>query len=447
LIPRLFLTGIPEVNASDDPLIAEYELALGAGDQARAEDLAQQVVSRDECDEAAFIRLVIAARRHNHPDLAIRLAALGLARQPASALLQGQQGLALAASRRFAEAEPVLALAVRNASDDLLFHLAHGHVLARLGRTEDSVAAHFRTLELAERLGQNWETLPDDVKAGLNAAHSAVMNVRAEAVTQALHEVRQRYAPGSFRRVHQAIQAYFSGQQPVPPHPLQRPTFLFIPGLPDRPWFEREEFPFLLRIEEQTDVIRSELMSVLSEPDRLRPYVDMSEHAPAAAVWKDLNHSSEWSSFHFLRHGKQIEENCRRCPRTLAALEELPLHRVPDHGPEAMFSVLQPRTRIPPHTGVVNGRLTVHLPLVVPKDCGRLRAGGESRAWQEGKCLIFDDSFVHEAWNDSDEVRAVLIFDLWNPYLQEPEREAMSAAIAAIGNVSRRHGSKDPSLE
>jgi aspartate beta-hydroxylase len=63
------------------------------------------------------------------------------------------------------------------------------------------------------------------------------------------------------------------------------------------------------------------------------------------------------------------------------------------------------------------------------------------------QCLIFDDSFVHEAWNDSDEVRAVLIFDLWNPYLQEPEREAMSAAIAAIGNVSRRHGSKDPSLE
>ena len=112
-----------------------------------------------------------------------------------------------------------------------------------------------------------------------------------------------------------------------------------------------------------------------------------------------------------------------------------------------MFSVLRPGTHIPPHTGVINGRLTVHLPLIVPPDCGALAVAGQAQPWQEGHCLVFDDSYVHEAWNKSAQTRVVLIFDVWNPALTEAEREALSAGIVALGDFNRAHGAADPMRE
>jgi aspartate beta-hydroxylase len=95
-----------------------------------------------------------------------------------------------------------------------------------------------------------------------------------------------------------------------------------------------------------------------------------------------------------------------------------------------MFSLLAPRTRIPPHTGVANTRLVCHLPLIVPADCG-FRVGATIREWKPGEAFVFDDTIEHEAWNDSDELRVVFICDLWAPALGAKEREAVAAVIAA----------------
>ena len=89
-----------------------------------------------------------------------------------------------------------------------------------------------------------------------------------------------------------------------------------------------------------------------------------------------------------------------------------------------MFSILKPRTRIPPHTGTSNTRVTVHLPLIVPPGC-RFRVGADTREWREGEAWAFDDTIEHEAWNDSDQPRAILIIDAWNPLLTEAEREVV----------------------
>ena len=101
---------------------------------------------------------------------------------------------------------------------------------------------------------------------------------------------------------------------------------------------------------------------------------------------------------------------------------------LPGKGPTAMFSILEPHTRIPPHTGSNNVRTTVHLPLVVPEGCG-FRVGAETRTFEAGKAWAFDDTIEHEAWNDSDEPRAILILDVWNPLLTEAER----AAVRVVG--------------
>ena len=111
-------------------------------------------------------------------------------------------------------------------------------------------------------------------------------------------------------------------------------------------------------------------------------------------------------------------------------LSRLPMADQPGFAPNCIFSVLQPRTRIPPHTGSTNTRLVVHLPLLLPGKCG-FRVGNETREWKMGEAWVFVDSMEHEAWNDSDLVRVILIFDTWNPFLSEAERELISAMMTA----------------
>ena len=94
-----------------------------------------------------------------------------------------------------------------------------------------------------------------------------------------------------------------------------------------------------------------------------------------------------------------------------------------------MFSILDPHTRIPPHHGIINSRLVIHIPLIVPKNCA-LRVGPETREWEPGTALIFDDTIEHEAWNDSDSLRVVLLGDLWHPELDEYERSAIAKLMA-----------------
>jgi aspartyl/asparaginyl beta-hydroxylase (cupin superfamily) len=110
----------------------------------------------------------------------------------------------------------------------------------------------------------------------------------------------------------------------------------------------------------------------------------------------------------------------------------VPQPDVPGASPNAMFSLLVPNTVIPPHVGISNARLVCHLPLVVPDGCW-FRVGGETRAWKRGEAFVFDDTIEHEAANPSDELRVVLIFDVWHPDLSPVEREAVAALISNTG--------------
>jgi len=137
-----------------------------------------------------------------------------------------------------------------------------------------------------------------------------------------------------------------------------------------------------------------------------------------------------------------VEAHCRRCPRTMAAMAELPQPHVASRSPAAMFSVLQPRTRIPPHHGVSNTRLVLHLPLILPDGCG-FRVGDETRAWKLGEAWVFDDTIEHEAWNDSDETRTILICDVWSPRLSYEERAVIAELMAAMDAFS----GEEPALD
>ena len=124
---------------------------------------------------------------------------------------------------------------------------------------------------------------------------------------------------------------------------------------------------------------------------------------------------------------------CDRCPKTTALLESLPMANQDGFAPTAVFSALQPHTHIPAHTGSANVRLLTHLPLILPGPA-RFRVGNTTRDWEMGQAWVFDDTIEHEAWNDADERRVILIFDVWNPRLSDGEK----ALVAAMMQAQRR---------
>lgn len=215
------------------------------------------------------------------------------------------------------------------------------------------------------------------------------------------------------------------------PFVTARPLMLPFPRLPAIPFFEREDSPWVKDVEAQFPAMLEELQGVLaSQQAAFEPYVKTAAGEPPAQ-FAPLDHNLDWGAYFLWKDGKRIDAHADMCPRTEAALALAPQNTVPGRAPVAFYSALKPGTHIPPHNGATNTRLTVHMPLVIPPDCA-LRVGDETRAWEPGKLLMFDDTIRHEAWNRSDRLRVVLIFDVWHPMLTELERELVSQTVQGM---------------
>ncbi len=211
------------------------------------------------------------------------------------------------------------------------------------------------------------------------------------------------------------------------------PTHFFYPGLPSIEFHDREQFSWLPEVEAATDDIRSELLAVLDDEVAaadLEPYMQRSDTEPLEQ-WTDLNKSLKWSAYHFAIYGKHFTEHRQRCPKTAALLDRMPQPDIQNRCPASLYSILEPHTHIPGHNGVANFRLLCHLPLILPGNC-RFRVGSSIREWKMGEALVFDDSIEHEAWNDSDQRRAVFIFDIWHPALGADERDHIRRTLTAM---------------
>jgi aspartate beta-hydroxylase len=212
-----------------------------------------------------------------------------------------------------------------------------------------------------------------------------------------------------------------------------QPTWMFFPELPAIEFFDRSMFPWLAAVEAESAAIRSDLMRVLvADRDGLQPYIDYPDGLPIDQ-FAELNRSRKWSAYFLWNQSQPNPAHIARCPATARILQEtVPRCHVGGRAPTAFFSILDPNTRIPPHTGVTNTRLTVHLPLIVPPACG-FRVGATTREWVADEAWVFDDTIEHEAWNLSDTPRAILIFDIWNPFLTAVERDMIQAATEVYG--------------
>lgn len=212
---------------------------------------------------------------------------------------------------------------------------------------------------------------------------------------------------------------------------LQQPSSFYFPGLPQRQFYERDEFGWLANVEAAAPAMTAELEAILGEDREFAPYVQTPGDRPAPA--NPLRDDPSWGALYLWQGGERIAANATRAPLTMAALEHAPIPVIAKRSPMALYSLLKPGTHIQPHHGLLNTRLICHVPLIAPEGC-ELRVGSETRVWRIGETLIFDDSFEHEAWNRGASTRIVLLFEIWRPEIDEAERAALTALFEAIND-------------
>jgi aspartate beta-hydroxylase len=273
------------------------------------------------------------------------------------------------------------------------------------------------------------ERLSTELRALVQRARAAVSG-NTEALDQfiesKLGNLRERHRGARLGRFEETKDA-LTGRKRIY---TQQPIMLHFPQLPAIQFYDEADFPWLKELEAGTDELAEEVERVLNERSGdFRPYLNHPDGVPLNET-ASLNRSPDWSAYFLWDDGARVDAHHAQCPKTSALLERMPLADVPGFAPAAFFSTLKPHARIPQHTGVTNTRLIVHLGLIVPERC-TFRVGNETREWRRGRAWIFDDTIEHEARNGSDQLRAILIFDIWNPQLSAAERDMVCALLAA----------------
>ena len=308
-----------------------------------------------------------------------------------------------------------------------------------MGQSHEALKAYFMALESA-RLMDRWQddaTTAPGLRDAVKHAVKYVNNGRRALFRSVFDPLRERYGSAALVRVERSLAIYFSDQAANIPDPRQKPKFLYFPDITSQPFYPRRHFPWLEALEAATANVIEELRAVLAQDRSLESFLGEASPPMGQGMLRSSSPlEPAWDAYFFYRHGQRYDEHCARCPQTTAVLDTLPLVRIRGHAPETLFSVLSPGTHILPHTGVTNTRLVTHLPLIVPPDCA-IRVGGEEHVWQEGRCVTFDDTWEHEAWNRSEQTRVVLILDNWHPDLSEAERAAVTDLVEVIGDFNQ----------
>lgn len=257
-----------------------------------------------------------------------------------------------------------------------------------------------------------------------------VQRSREILITRVLTPFVSEYGNDALSRLNSAIRGWFSGTS-QPKNTAQRPKQLYFAGLSDSPFLDKEKFPWIASLEAQTSIIRDEAAAVFQNR-RFCEYLTLSDKSDIHLFLANANCAPQWDAYFFFRHGEVNDEASRECPATSSILAELPLARIPSFGPEVCFSALTPGTHVLPHYGDSNIRTVVHLPLIVSGDC-RLTVGNEVHSWRQGNAVVFDDTFLHEAWNRGTEARLILLMDVWHPELSLVERQVLMKLLPELG--------------
>lgn len=249
----------------------------------------------------------------------------------------------------------------------------------------------------------------------LRCSHKYHETTTAEVLSKKLEEfVRIKADNTGLERLYKGIEYYRTQNGKNDPlSASQKPTVFYLHGLVCEPWHDY----YSEQLRSLISLVNFELIK--SEFNQIR-------FNTSDGWFKNSTAEGEWLVYHLFNQGEKVVNNCGACPRTVEIIESVEAFISGCSFGNALFSVVQAGTHITAHYGPTNCRVRCHLPLFVPEGC-RLCVNGEERRWKERELLLFDDSFLHEAWHRGmDGERVVLMLDLWHPELTMLEREALA---------------------
>lgn len=313
---------------------------------------------------------------------------------------------------------------------DYLILFVLGQLSHKAGYEKQSTTAFFHCYQIISSLmAKNDERLKAQLKA-----HQPQFEFSKSHLDKSLNGAISKAVSGLGEKIGEPIKRVaatkyvrFSKANPSE-NVLHQPQVIFMPELPSWPWFDKGALAFIPGLEEKFETLRQEVL------EHLRPEVDfkptLKENQNLSPDLAPLAGSTDWGGFYFHENFRPNPEAEKRFPETWKAIADLPLYGFDGLVSEVKLSALKPGVKVPPHYGLNNTTLNIHLPLVVPGDCG-VQVGGEKRQYELGKCLVLDDSFIHDIWNNGTEPLIVLVFEVWKPGITEIEKEALEAAARA----------------
>jgi aspartate beta-hydroxylase len=396
------------------------------GREAEAALLWQRVLAADPNNAEALLSLSIQALARRDPTAALQLLERAATTAPADPMVQVYSAVA---QKDLGRPDQEMAAVNRALSIDPQFYpalLHKGMLLERLGKRRQAALVFMDVLKIAPKVDQAGA----GVRKGVEHAQAAVQENRQSMerhLDGVLADLRMRHSAARLDRFEETVKIMTGAKQRYTPEP----AMLYFAQLPPLQFHDNESFPWIPQLEAAAEDIRRECEALLAESTtEFEPCIQFPPGA-LANQWGELNHSRRWTYYPLWKLGQRVDAHCERCPRTTAIVESLPLARTPNFSPNVLFSALGGRTTIPPYHGDTNARVMVCLPLTSSANC-TTRVGNDTREWQYGKALVVDESFEHQSRNGGDEPQVQLMFEVWNPRLNEAEQELVSGLLNGV---------------
>lgn len=425
------------VDNPNDSSLAQHlrsvQQLLNAGRGAEAEaSLAALIAAHPTSAEPASWAARLASARGSAEEAA-RILTVALGRLQDDPLLTVDLAVLHADAGRVDEAIAILNEHVGRMPTSVMSWLLMSQLLEDTGKSSDSLIAAFEAVTRAQAAGV-WlspATTPPHLHGFVAHAVSKVRTGRRDIFLNTVAQTLQAHPTASLSRIERAVLGYLGELDVKPKHPRQKALVLYIPDLPDQPFMDPFLHSWTQRLKDAFPAMRREALSMLARDANFEDFVRLK--AGDSMERYLAGRAPAWEALFFYRHGVRYDDTHTLCPETSAVLDSIDLFRVPGQAPEILFSVLRPGTHILPHHGICNARSVMHLPLLVPSDCALNLVDVATRTWTEGEPMLFDDTYLHEAWNRSDSIRMILLMDCWNPHLSLAEREAVVRITQVIG--------------
>jgi len=311
-------------------------------------------------------------------------------------------------------------------------YLFFGFSLQLLGMTDAATQAWSLGADLDPHFINAWRSDGADelIRQRSKAADDAIRGHFTRLHAACVEEFKVAHPGADIDRIAEAIWCQTHDAEYKYRHPEQQPHLFFVPGLEPIPVYSTDHAPWFGILEDAWTVIRDEFLAAQEVAgDEQAPYLDANA-ASLGNDWEPIADSLNWGSFHLYKMGVPNPRLIELFPNTLEVLGNVPLVQTPTGPSEILFSVLQGEQHIPPHFGVANTDMTVHLPIVFPGNAS-IRVIDADYEWQTGKVFAFDDAFRHESWNKSALPRVNLLFEAWHPDLSADEQKVVAAAFQA----------------